>query len=136
MRELSNKLHSSILEHTGIAVALRAYCAELSARPGIRILFESDGEFDTVPLRIGRGLYRIAQESLTGVARGSVRISFADRQLEMAIESETALSISPLGLAILRQRANSIGAALRMESSRLTVSVPLKTPRPGAQTTE
>jgi len=124
LRELSNELHSSILEYAGIEVALRARCSELSSRPGIQISFESSGDFEQVPLPVARGLHRIAQEILRNLAAASIRLSRSHGALHLEVQSEPALSLSPIELATLRERGKSIGAAVRLKGSRLAISLP------------
>jgi signal transduction histidine kinase len=124
LRELSRGFHSSILEHAGIEVALRAYSSEISSRPGVQISFESSGDFKDVPPQAARGIYRIAEETLKHVATASVRLSRADGALGLSIQSQTVLSLPPIELEILRQRGKTIGATVRLKASRLTVSIP------------
>ena len=124
LRMLSNELHSSILEYAGIGVALRAHCSALSSQPGIRIWFESRGEFEDVPFPVARGLFKIAQETLRDLTAASVRLSHSGGALHLAIQSEPILSLPPKELATLRQRGKSIGATVRVKASQLTASIP------------
>jgi signal transduction histidine kinase len=124
LRTLSNEFHSSILEHAGIGVALRAHCSGLSSQPGIQISFESNGDFETVPFHVARGLFKIAQETLRDLAAASVRLSHTDGAVHLAIQSESFLSLPPKELATLRQRGKSIGATVRVKASQLTASTP------------
>lgn len=124
LRELSRGFHSTILEHAGIEVALRAYCSELSSRAGVQISFQSSGDFKDVPPHLARGLYRIAEETLKHVAAARVRLSRADGHLHLSIQSRAVLSLPPIELEIIRQRGKTMGATVRLEASRLTVSIP------------
>jgi signal transduction histidine kinase len=124
LRGLSNELHSSVLEHAGLEVALRAHCSGLSSRPGVQISFESSGDFEHVPFPVARGLYKIAEETLRNLAEAGVRLSRLGGALHLAIQSEPILSLPPRELAILRQRGKSIGATVRLKASQLTVSIP------------
>jgi signal transduction histidine kinase len=124
LREVSRGFHSSILEHAGIEVALRAYCSEISSRPGVQISFQSSGDFKDVPPHVARGLYRIAEESLKHVAAASVRLSRVDGHLHFSIQSRAVFSLPPIELEIIRQRGNTVGATVRLKASRLTVSIP------------
>jgi signal transduction histidine kinase len=123
LRTLSNELHSSILEHAGIGVALRAHCSALSSQPGIQISFESSGDFEHVPFHVARGLFKIVQETLRNLTGATVRLSHSHGALHLSIQSEI-LSVPPKELGALRQRGKSIGATMRVKASQLTVSIP------------
>src|SRR5262245_11659480 len=71
IRQVSHELHSSILQHVGLAAALNSYCAEFSDREGIAVALDIGDGFEDVPQEAALCLYRVAQESLRNVARHS-----------------------------------------------------------------
>jgi signal transduction histidine kinase len=93
-----------------------------------------DVEVVGVPVRISRSIeyaiYRVAQEALTNAARhaavgnASLRVSFADEAVALLVRDEGVGFVpaeSPprpttTGATSMRDRANEIGAELRIES--------------------
>src|SRR5690606_5097009 len=64
VRRLSHELHPSVLQHAGLAAALRTYCEELAALTAYKIGFTADGDFDDLPPPVALSVYRVARESL------------------------------------------------------------------------
>jgi signal transduction histidine kinase len=140
MRHLSHELDPTVVEHAGLAAALRMFSAELSTRPELQVSFktslETGGAIEILPLAAARGLYRIAQDVLKEVSKGQLELGLVGsaRGVELTIAAvgrgrAKAVSGAASGraLARLRQRAAAIGAALRVSRSargfRLTVAL-------------
>jgi two-component system sensor histidine kinase UhpB len=140
MGRLSLELYPSILEHAGIAAALRQLCDRFVAASGIPISYESSGDFKDVPFRLGLCLYRIVQDTLGSVAQGdtseaSVYLARSGEQIELFIAdpSPNLLTVlrdsdDGLGLGVLQQRVRSVCGEIHLQSSpppesRLTVRV-------------
>jgi signal transduction histidine kinase len=130
MRRLSRELNPTVVQHAGLAAALRMFSAELSTRPGLQVSFETSfengGDVEILPLGAARGLYRIAQDVLEGVSEGQWELCLvrSARGVEFTVaavgrKTANALSRAKSGLAVarLRQRAAAIGAALRVSNS-------------------
>jgi signal transduction histidine kinase len=140
MRHLSHELDPTVVEHAGLAAALRMFSAELSTRPELQVSFETSFEGGSavkilpnahnafavrLPPAGARGLYRIAQDVLKEVRKGQLELCLvgSGRGLEFTIaavgKGASALSQAASGpaLARLRQRAAAIGAVLRVSRS-------------------
>lgn len=145
MRRLSHELDPTVVQHAGLAAALRMFSADLSTLPGLQVIFETSfekgGALEILPLAAARGLYRIAQDALQPLSEGQVQVGLigSAHGLELMIaaagrKGAKALSQAASGLALarLRQRAARIGATLRVSSSargfRLTVALSLDQP--------
>jgi len=71
LRRVAYQLHPSMLEHLGLAVALKSYCAEFSKREKIKARLAPRDLPDSLPQDVALCLYRVAQEGLRNVARHS-----------------------------------------------------------------
>lgn len=71
VRRTAYQLHPSILEHLGLAVALRSYCEEVQKRTGIKIRFRQRGLPDSIPQDVALCFYRVAQEAIQNAAKHS-----------------------------------------------------------------
>jgi len=71
IRSVSHELHSTVLQHVGLAAALSSYCEEFSRREGITIGFDFREGVDAVPPEAALCLYRVAQESLRNITKHS-----------------------------------------------------------------
>ncbi len=143
IRHLAYQLHPSILEHLGLAVAVKSCCAEFSQREGIPVSFETENMPDSLPQEVALCLYRVVQEALRNLARhsraaqGSVRLAATGAELELIIaddgvgfDSVAALARGGLGLVSMEERVRVAGGTLLMDShpgkgTRIHVRVPL-----------
>jgi len=44
IRHLSHELHPGVLQHVGVAVALRSYCREFTRTHGLPVMFRAEGD--------------------------------------------------------------------------------------------
>ena len=147
LRVLSHELYPTLLEHAGLAVALRALCNEASERSGASIAYRFSGDFEGVSLDIVLCFYRIAQEVLRELIPGrglriAVWLTRAANRIDMEFEATEGTfgflleephipgaavakpeQVGRLKLAEIRERARLILAGVRVESDRLAVSV-------------
>ena len=71
---------------------LRRYAAEACRVNGVDLDIQVRGDFESLPAQAKRGLYRIAQEALTNIARhadatqAQVRLDIADEQATLAVQ--------------------------------------------------
>lgn len=144
---LSRDLHPIVLDDLGFAVALRNYVTEYSKLHGLPAAVEIAGlESRRLPHAMERGLYRIAQEALTNIARHAhasqigIFITLHDGHLTMSInDNGCGFRTSPhqnggkkhLGLQSMRERAAIMGAEFKAQSQigrgtciSVTVAVP------------
>ncbi len=128
VRQLSHELHPSILEHAGLAAALRRYCSELGELSGVRITLRTDGEFEEVPPATALAIYRVAQEALQNAVKhagvreaqvslvrepGALLLAVADRGRGMAVDRGGSKG---LGLISMKERARLVNGTLQIES--------------------
>ena len=94
----------------------------------MEIDFETDGP-DTLPLEIGRSLFRVAQEALynaskhSGVKRVEVRLQEGSGEIHLTISDlgkgfdlEAALRGKGLGLTSMRERVRLVNGTISIES--------------------
>ncbi len=141
VRTLSHRLHPSIIEHLGPAAALESLLDEFARRDGMLVTFFTQNVPENIPLDVGTGLYRIAQEALRNVAkhagRAHVKLSLtaADHHLNLEVADsgvgfDAQASRPGLGLVSMKERARLIGATLSVHSeprqgTRVDVRIPL-----------
>jgi signal transduction histidine kinase len=140
MRLLLFELRPPLLQHDGLAAALRARLQAVEARAGLVTEFECRDE-ERLPPDREQELYRLVQEALNNVlkhahaGRVSVRLGVANgaATLEVAdngVGFEAALrSAEGFGLRGMRERVERLGGTLRIDSSpgagtRLSAEVP------------
>jgi two-component system sensor histidine kinase UhpB len=129
IRRLSHELHSSVLQHVGAAVALRAYCQEFTERQGIVVAVDIQEEFEPVPMDLSLCLYRVLQESLRNVAKhagvqeAEVRLAAADGVLELQVrdrgagfDPKAAESRNGLGLLSMEERVRLLQGTFELKS--------------------
>jgi signal transduction histidine kinase len=71
VHRLSHRLHSSTLDYLGLVPALQKLVSEFSERHGIRITFGHESLPAPLPSEVALCLFRVAEESLTNVAKHS-----------------------------------------------------------------
>ena len=98
VRRLSHELHPLVLQHSGLAAALRNYCREIAALTSHRIVFQSGGSYDGVPPAVALCVYRVAQEAI----QNSIKHAHAD-------EAEVVLT---RGDGLLRLTVSDKGAGI------------------------
>jgi two-component system CheB/CheR fusion protein len=143
VRNLSHRLHPSIIEDLGLAVALQGVTEEFGQREGMIADFFSRDIPDSIPLDIATGLYRIAQEALRNIGKHAGKTHVKVNLLGMpegielqVMDSGAGFDITQnhrgLGLISMKERARLIGATVNIESTprhgtKVTVSAPLST---------
>jgi signal transduction histidine kinase len=132
-----------MLEHLGLAEALRNYCSEFAAQEGIAI----DLEIQDNPLALSADaalcLYRVAQESLRNIARHSgtkraeVTLASAGNTVELRVldrgrgfDLKQAGRQSGLGLVSMEERVKLSHGSFEVRSqpgrgTKLAVHLPL-----------
>lgn len=147
MHEISRQLHPAVLEDLGLAAALNGECETFSALYGNPVLFNAVNVPEEIPDAVALNLYRIAQESLSNVARHapgaavSMILSGGAGELTLWIEDtgpgfrSRAGRREGLGLISMQERARLVKGELRIASKKgkgtiVEVRVPL------AQSTE
>lgn len=142
VRGVMEELHPALLDQYGLDTALRWYGDEFAGRTGIAVRQRSAELFPRLKSKVEMALFRIAQEALTNVAKhararevvlnlgrhaGGVELVIVDNGVGIGPAERPAGS--GWGLAIMAERARSIGATLTIEraedqGTRLVVTVP------------
>jgi PAS domain S-box-containing protein len=145
VRSLALELRPAILETAGLDGTLQWLAKQHQQRGGISI--EVAGEAGHVPPDVAIACFRVAQESLTNVARHSqarnvsIGLSRDEGHLHLAIEDdgtgfdvpralEGGVAGGHLGLVGMRERVQIVGGTLRIDSragegTRICVSFPV-----------
>jgi PAS domain S-box-containing protein len=144
VRRLSHELHSSILQHAGLAAALKGFCQELAEEDGVDVTLNLDGGFESLSADTALCLYRVAQESLQNVVKHSgadsalVALTAGGGGLELLIadegvgfDLEQARLRSGLGLVSMEERIKLVHGSLNVttrpgQGTRLKVWVPFR----------
>jgi PAS domain S-box-containing protein len=128
MRMLLMELRPSALAEVGLVDLLRQLSEAAAGRAGFPVSYSIEGQC-TVPLDVQVALYRVAQEALNNVVKHS---GASQAEMHLVCEGNSARlaiadngsgfdmkSVSPkhMGLRIMQERADAVGAALEMVSS-------------------
>ena len=128
LTQIIDELRPAALDGKGLVQALREYAARWQQHTGTEVATTISDE-RPLPLDVEQALYRVAQEALANVARhaeaDSVGISLSmapDRAVLVVADNgrgfePAAVSASSLGLASMKQRIESIGGTLKVEST-------------------
>jgi len=150
VRELSQLLRPVILDDLGLDAALRWLAERFEQRTRIAVEYISD--FDArLAEQTETHLFRLAQESLTNVARHSgahhvhMRLSREGDSIRLSVEDDgcglpkdLASRRPGLGMIGMRARASHAGGNLRLDKSplggvRIEVAVPFREPGNAAE---
>jgi len=94
LRDLIGDLRPSILDDLGLVPAMQAQVKEFEARTGVDAGFMTDGSRRRLPTEIETVLFRIAQESLTNVAKHAeaqhvlVRLIFDEQAVQLIVTDD------------------------------------------------
>ena len=117
IRHLCQDLHPTVLDHGGLAPALRGHCADVARQHQVRVHFEADDHL-VLDRASALCLFRVAQEALRNVARHAgaetvhVTLRRADGDVILTItddgcgfdEATTRASSARLGLRSIHER--------------------------------
>ena len=130
MHSLSHRLHSSKLEHVGLAPALMGLCEELSSKFQIHIEFTERGVSSKIPKDVALCLFRVAQESLGNVVKHSrakqaqVELSCTSDGIRLrtvdagvGFDPDVRSARAGIGLVSMRERLRIVGGGLSIRSS-------------------
>lgn len=133
MRDVMTELRPAVLDDYGLAAMLHWYADDFSRRTGVPVGVAGEDPQPRLAPSVERTLFRIVQESLTNVAKhaaarqvtlqlepegGCFRLSIVDDGcgFDPAI-LEHATNHHGWGLMIMRERAEAVGAQMRVESA-------------------
>jgi len=127
MRVLLLELRPTSLLEVELPVLLRQLAEAIRSRKRMAIGIEIDGDFGLEP-EVKLALYRITQEALNNIAKHSnarkanVRLVCTEQRIDLTIEDngtgfdQDEVRPTSLGLHIMRERAEEIGAELTITS--------------------
>ena len=132
IHRLSHQLHSSKLEHLGLAPALKGLCSEIGEKYDIQVEFTEIGPSAEIPKDVELCLFRVAQEGLSNMAK----YSEAKRaELELGAGSEGmwlriadhGVGFDPaqekpnagIGLISMRERLRLVGGSFSVTSAQM-----------------
>jgi len=145
LQRLISDLRPSHLDDLGLASALRWYAGEVETRVPLNINVKIEGENIDLPVPVKTGLFRIAQEALTNVAKhadadnAEVRLTFEKDGVQLEIIDDGCgfniqilsmdLSRPSWGLMGMEERAALFHGRFQVESvegegTRIRVTVP------------
>ena len=129
LRHLSGDLYPAMLEHFGLAVALRDYCAEFTRRRAIPVNYVHRGISAHLPVHAASTLYRVAEEALANVVQHAhanrvwVTLSRTAEGIRLAIRDDGAgfdpAAVAPgsgLGILAMRERLRAVSGSLSIRS--------------------
>jgi len=141
-------LRPSVLDDLGLLSAIRWYAERHLERRGITVRFEFSGVEVRMPPELETALFRVAQETITNIAKHAraetVLIQILERDDQIAIEIEDdgegfdPASLPPpaarergLGLLGMRERVELFGGTIEIDSApgrgtRVAIAVPLQ----------
>ena len=143
IRDVLFDLRPPVLDDFGLVAALRAVAARLESSTGIRVVVEGEEPAPRLSSRVAGVLHRIAQEAFNNAVKHAhattIRVTVsASGQIMSMIIADDGCGFEPAdgtarqpswGLAIMEERAITIGGKLRIESkpgngTRVVVEVP------------
>jgi len=141
-------LRPSVLDDLGLLSAIRWYAERHLERRGLTVRFEFSGVETRMPPELETALFRVAQETITNIAKhahaDTVLIQILERDDRIAIEIEDdgegfdPASLPPpaarergLGLLGMRERVELFGGTIEIDSApgrgtRVAIAVPLQ----------
>jgi signal transduction histidine kinase len=129
VHDLSHDLHSTTLEHAGLAATIKGYCDELGKRESIAVNVAIHQELGPVAPDAALSLYRAAQEAIRNAAKHSgapridVTLTASDEYIELRVadggrgfDQTPAAAVGGLGLVSMEERMKLIGGTLQIET--------------------
>jgi len=145
VRRIARELRPEMLEQLGLVSALTELSSKFAQQSGIEVRRSFANRLPPLSRDAELAVYRVAQESLTNVARhaqarrveitlepgaGSVVLSVADDGVGLADGAASGHG----GLRGMRERAILVGGALAVDNGRAGVRVRLEVPATGEET--
>jgi PAS domain S-box-containing protein len=153
-REMSHRLHPSVLEDLGLPAALRGIAAEFERAHAIPVDTRIGDAITSLPLDTSTVIYRIAQEALRNTAKhagtgarvtmtlseanGAVRFTVEDNGPGFDLQAERTRG--GLGLVSMRERARLAGGTLGIETAlgegtKVVLTIPIRNGRSNSKPT-
>ena len=129
VEQTAYRLHPSSLDHLGLSVALKAYCADFTKQNGIDTRCSIRNLPRSVPPNLGLTIYRVVQEALRNVAkhsgarRASVSVGGKNGTILLSIK-DAGRGFDPsrskkrgLGLISMEERVRQAGGTFAVKST-------------------
>lgn len=147
IRRYSHELRPGVLDYLGLEAALESLVTDMNSRNMLNANIRVEGRGMRLPDNMELALFRIAQEAMTNVwkhaaaTRAEINLIYDPKRISLAIsDNGKGFKVSPktmpsatggLGLIGMRERAQLIGADLRIKSAigkgtSIFVKVPLQ----------
>jgi PAS domain S-box-containing protein len=131
IRNIMAELHPPALDDYGLLAALRTYAESFGARVGVPITVHGEDLAPRLSLATETALFRISQEALTNAVKHArarnieVALGAAPERVTLTIDDDgvgfdagyTMPAGNRWGFATMRERADAVGATLRIESA-------------------
>ena len=130
MHRLSHRLHSSTLDYLGLVPALQKLVSEFSERHDIAIAFAHASLPPSLPSEVALCLFRIAEESLTNIAKHSqarsanVYVTGTPDGIHLRVEDAgtgfdmtTLGSKAGLGFVSMQERLRALHGTMHVDSA-------------------
>ncbi|KND62374.1 Sensor histidine kinase [Candidatus Burkholderia verschuerenii] len=152
VRRISHALRPTMLDDLGLAAALEQLARELDGQEGLEVSFESASRPTDLPDTVNTVLFRIAQEALNNITRHAkatraaltldvskhaVSLEIVDNGQGFDVSAILSDPARGLGLRNMRERLDTLGGKLRIESqlgrTAVVATVPLPLAAPNTQ---
>ena len=130
VHRLSHRLHSSTLDYLGLVPALQKLVSEFSERHDIAITFAHASLPPSLPSEVALCLFRIAEESLTNIAKHSqarsanIQVAGAPDGIHLTVEDAgagfdmtTLGSKGGLGFVSMQERLRALHGTIHVDSA-------------------
>jgi PAS domain S-box-containing protein len=143
VQALSHKLHPSILDNLGLAVAVKGFCREVSEQNEVVVEFVGKNIPNTLQREISLSLFRVVQEALHNAVKYSgekyfqVRLEANGSEMELEVgdggigfDATSAKNGGGLGLVSMAERIHQVNGTFSIDSqpnagTRIHARVPL-----------
>jgi PAS domain S-box-containing protein len=129
IQSLSHELHSSKLQHLGIAAAIRGFCKEFGAQQNVEINFQTHDLPSPLSPETSLCFFRVLQEALhnsakhSGVQHFEVRLWGAPGEIHLTVsdsgsgfDSDVTKPARGLGLISMEERLKALNGTFSIES--------------------
>jgi PAS domain S-box-containing protein len=129
IQTLSHELHSSKLQHLGIAAAIRGFCKEFGEQQNVEIDFQTHDLPSPLPPDTSLCFFRVLQEALhnsakhSGVRHFEVRLWGESGEIHLTVsdtgsgfDSEVTKAARGLGLISMEERLKALNGTFSIES--------------------
>ncbi len=129
VRNISHRMHPSIIEHLGLAAAIKSLCREYGSSRTAPVRFEGALCNGGIPLDEATAFYRICEEALRNVQKHAgdvpvwVELKGSEEEMKLCVkDSGPGFRLDQvdcgkhLGLISMQERASMIGATCRFVS--------------------